>query len=870
MLKLTRFSMLWTLLALAAIVALGAVFRFTDLTEAPVGGHGDVAWVGINALDWLDRGVRPFYVRELYSPEFPVVYAVGILIELTGEVSFLPSRLMTAGSGLLLIALLFPATWWLLDGWPDSLRRRASLLAALSAAVSLHASYLGRLGMESPPFMAAVALLVWLTAWAWRRGGWLRWALAGAALALAQYIYLPARLLPVVLALWIGHAAWAERDRLRAAWRGWLVMASVSLILTLPALILFVATPEAFTSRADAGTAATGGWIWKYDMSGEGGLIAVLVKKIGLTLAAFGIHWDGPYTVIDQPMLAPLFFVGLAVSIGGLVRWPRRIAFAWPFLAIPVLLVTDLISGAVVEIHALHQMGVLPFAFILSGAGLAILWDALDARLASAAGRRALAAGLLAAALVPSAIGLVRYLDEFIPAQYADPETGWRHEQIDVDLSRAILARPERAYLIPYGEYDRSNIAFLLSDVFRQRRSAIDADGMLRVPALPDELAIVIPADPYRARHDARTAQFDRRLWVLLAGDEALLLPPLTAEQAAELDAFIEAAAPETVIDRSDTPIGTLYAGPTPRDWFAPRPVIDYPLDAVFGADEIRLRGYTLPDPDLTPGAVTTVTLFWGAIGDRPGEDYEVFVQVWDDAGNSIGGAHDFPYGGMYRSRIWEPDEIVATHHWFVVPDELAYGRYTLAAGLYRLLENERVPVAGADADTALRVARAPDLRYPLPPATIAPGEPPPWPLRFGDYFAVTGLELALDGAPLPVGETWVAAPGQTLALDITWETLARPPVDYSLFVHLSAQDGAPPLAQADHLLGGTYPSGAWRAGDRMADAVALALPADLPSGTYTVWLGVYTWQSGERLTPLADGSPQPDGRLRLGTVRVR
>jgi len=55
-----------------------------------------------------------------------------------------------------------------------------------------------------------------------------------------------------------------------------------------------------------------------------------------------------------------------------------------------------------------------------------------------------------------------------------------------------------------------------------------------------------------------------------------------------------------------------------------------------------------------------------------------------------------------------------------------------------------------------------------------------------------------------------------------------------------------------------------------MADAVALALPADLPSGTYTVWLGVYTWQTGERLTPLADGSPQPDGRLRLGTVRVR
>ena len=867
--KVTRFSTLGMLLALAAIVALGAVFRFVDLADAPVGGHGDVAWVGVNALDWLDRGVRPFYVRELYSPEFLVVYAVGVLIELTGEVSFLPSRLMTAGSGLLLIALLFPATWWLLDGWPDALRRRASLLAALSAAVSLHASYLSRLGMESPPFMAAAALLVWLTAWAWRRGGWGRWALAGAALALAQYIYLPARLLPVVLALWIAHAAWAERDRLRAARRGWLVMAGVAFILTLPALILFVATPEAFTSRADAGTAATGGWIWKYDTSAEGGLIAVLVKKIGLTLAAIGVHWDGPYTAMNQPMLAPLFFVGFAVSVGALVRWPRRIAFAWPFLAIPVLLITDLISGAVVEIHALHQMGVLPFVFILSGIGLAILWDALAARLANASGRRALAAGLLAAAILPSAIGFARYLDEFIPAQYADPETGWRREQIDVDLSRAILAQPDRAYLVPYGEYDRSNIAFLLSDVFRQRRSAIDADGMLRVPPLPDELAVVIAADPYRARHDARPSQFDRRLWVLLSGDEALLLPPLTAEQVAALGAFLDAAQPDPVIDRSGATIGTLYAGPTPHDWFAPRPVIDYPLDAVFGADEIRLRGYTLPEPDLTPGAVVTVTLFWQAIDRRPGEDYEVFIQVWDDDGQSIGGAHDFPYGGMYRSRIWRPDEIVATHHWFVLPDELAYGRYTLVAGLYRLLQNERVPVSGADADAGLRVARAPDLRYPLPSMEIAPGEPPPWPLRFGEYFAVTGLSLALDGAPLAVGETWPAAPGQTLALDIAWETLARPPVDYSLFLHLSAEDDAPPLAQADRLLGGTYPTGAWRAGDRMADGAVLALPADLPPGTYSVWLGVYIWQTGERLTPWVDGSPQPDGRLRLGTVRV-
>jgi hypothetical protein len=858
-----------TLVLLLLILALAAVFRCVDLTEAPVGGHGDVAWVGINALDWLDSGVRPFYVRELYAPEFPVVYVVGLLVELTGEVSFLPSRIMTAGSGLLLVVFLYPATWWLADGWADSFRRRAGLLAALSAAVSLHAMYLSRIGMESPPFMTVVALLVWLTVWAWRRGGWGRWALAGSVLALAQYVYLPARLLPVVLVLWIGHVAWTDQDRLRQQWRGWAVIAITSLVLTLPALILFIRTPEAFTARADTGTAATGGWLWKYDLSGEGGVVLVLLKKIGLTLQAFGIYWDGPYTVIDQPMLAPLFFVGFAVAVGALVRWPRRIMVAWPFLAIPVLLVTDLISGAVIEIHALHQMGVLPFVFILSGLGLALLWDALDRRINTARGRRVLAAGLVIAAVVPSLIGLYRYLEDFIPSQYADPETGWRLEQIDVDLSRRLLDAPDRAYLVPYGEYERSNIAYLLSDVWRERRSAINAEGILTVPALPGELTILVAADPYRARHDARTPQFDRRLWVLLIDGETLLLPPLTLEQETELNEFLDSADTEPVIDRSDTAIGTLYTGPTPGDWFTPRQVIDTPLDATFNGGEIRLRGYTLADPDLTPGAVTTVTLFWQALDDRPDHDYEIIAQVWDDAGLSIGGAHDFPYSGMYRSRLWRPDEVVATHHWFVVPEDLAYGRYTLAAGLFKLLENERVPVAGPDADPRERVARAPDLRYPLPPQAIDPGTPPPWPLHFGDYLAVTGLDVSLDGVALPVGDTWEAAPGQTLTLDSVWETLARPPLDYSIFLHLSGDDSAPPLAQADLTLGGGYPTGAWRAGDRRAEHVELALPDDLPPGTYTVWLGLYYWQTGDRLPPLVNGEAQPADRLRLGTITV-
>src|SRR5450432_1359699 len=90
----------WAILALLVLSA--CILRFTQLQAAPAGGQGDVSWVGIHALDWVDRGVWPFYVRELYSPEFFPVYLTGLLLPITG-ISQLPQRIITATSGVLLV-----------------------------------------------------------------------------------------------------------------------------------------------------------------------------------------------------------------------------------------------------------------------------------------------------------------------------------------------------------------------------------------------------------------------------------------------------------------------------------------------------------------------------------------------------------------------------------------------------------------------------------------------------------------------------------------------------------------------------------------------------------------------------------------------
>src|SRR5262249_21076059 len=156
------------------------------------------------------------------------------------------------------------------------------------------------------------------------------------------------------------------------------------------------------------------------------------------------------------------------------------------------------------------------------------------------------------------------------------------------------------------------------------------------------------------------------------------------------------------------------------------------------------------------------------------------------------------------------------------------------------------------NADSTLQVALAPDLRRPL--ASAQPGTPPPQPIQFGDVFSVAGLDFTVDGKPAAIGSDLEAKPGHALSLDITWKALTRPSKDYSAFLHISTARDVPAAAQADVTMGGGYPTSAWRIGDLVSDHLSVTLPADLPPGQYPILLGVYYWQTGERLALAIDG----------------
>jgi 4-amino-4-deoxy-L-arabinose transferase-like glycosyltransferase len=94
----------------------------------------------------------------------------------------------------------------------------------------------------------------------------------------------------------------------------------------------------------------------------------------------------------------------------------------------------------------------------------------------------------------------------------------------------------------------------------------------------------------------------------------------------------------------------------------------------------------------------------------------------------------------------------------------------------------------------------------------------------------------------------------QSTALTVTLFWQARRPidVDYTQFVHI--RDGAnQTVLQADKQP--TVPTTRWRPGELVADIVEIPLPSDIPAGPYRILVGMYRWDTLERLPVVGDQS---------------
>jgi hypothetical protein len=126
---------------------------------------------------------------------------------------------------------------------------------------------------------------------------------------------------------------------------------------------------------------------------------------------------------------------------------------------------------------------------------------------------------------------------------------------------------------------------------------------------------------------------------------------------------------------------------------------------------------------------------------------------------------------------------------------------------------------------------------------------------HFGQGIVLAQIKLDLPKAQI----------GDVVTVALQWRTTQKLDKRYKVFVHIG-QPATPPVAQNDSEPGaGFRPTDSWAVGEVIEDRRGVWLKPGTPPGTYTITLGLYDADTGERLN-LADGSD----RLVIGELEIR
>lgn len=273
--------------------------------------------------------------------------------------------------------------------------------------------------------------------------------------------------------------------------------------------------------------------------------------------------------------------------------------------------------------------------------------------------------------------------------------------------------------------------------------------------------------------------------------------------------------------------------------------IVPNALEATFG-EQIQLVGYSIEQPQIKPGGKLQLTLYWRALQD-PARDFSVFVHLIDDNGIVQAQRDSYPGAGTLPTGDWSPGVLYVDEHVIDLPDILpAPARFKINVGLYDTETGQRLPVGDADHWTLGYVSSA--------PRPSDSGLPNPVRINFDDQIALVGFQF----------DRQVMQPGDDLTIDLWWEALDQPKMDYVVFTHLVFPPDAVWAGMDAQPRQGAAPTSGWQPGQIIPDQHHLQLPADAPAGVYFVEIGIYDPDTFNRL-PVNFS----DKGIVLGQIRV-
>ncbi len=271
-------------------------------------------------------------------------------------------------------------------------------------------------------------------------------------------------------------------------------------------------------------------------------------------------------------------------------------------------------------------------------------------------------------------------------------------------------------------------------------------------------------------------------------------------------------------------------------------------LEVEYGG-QMRLVGYQLAQSTIRPGESLELTLYWEALAPMD-RDYRVFVHLLGRDYQVVGQGDGQPGPNAYPTHLWAAGDIM--HHTYQVPTIYTATVPTLCridVGLYH-----RPTLETLESNRRIFLDRV----------RLVPWQPQEYVIDQQLNFNLADL-IALVGYDLEEGP-------ENVQLTLYWQARQRIEEDYTVFVHLSDDQGHIWAQHDSQPLNGDYPTSAWEEGQVVADEHLLSLGPDVPSGQYRLEVGMYRLDDGWRL-PVSNDRGQrleKDRVLLEGAIAVR
>ncbi len=255
-------------------------------------------------------------------------------------------------------------------------------------------------------------------------------------------------------------------------------------------------------------------------------------------------------------------------------------------------------------------------------------------------------------------------------------------------------------------------------------------------------------------------------------------------------------------------------------------------LDHDLWNGQIRLLACDITPQLAHPGDMVNITLYWQAL-EPIAENGLMYIHLLGREWELIGNLDSYPGWGTYPTSLWKPGEILRDRYQVLIsPEARAPTLCHVDVGM-TTMEQATGEVSGDDSSPVTFEGQIKLI-------------PRQWPavegihtnFRLGDHISLRGYALTKE----------TLVPGDELHLTLYWRAAGPPGKDYTVFVHLLDASGQRISGWDNPPLNGDYPTSLWDEGEVIADEYLIPVPHEAPPGEYTIAVGMYTAETGERL----------------------